>query len=79
MFFKMTFDDFKEVSEYVLRKSNKSYIKLNILPGENEIQIEFYDKMEDKCVISIYTARNDNQSNLYPVVSKTMRLNDDKG
>lgn len=78
MIFKMTFDDFKEVTEYVLRKSNKTYIKLHILPGENEMKLEFTNITEDRCSVTVYAARSDSESNFYPVVSRTMRLNDDK-
>ena len=77
MNFKMTFSDFKEIAEYILKKSNKTSLSFTIEPGEHRMAIEFHDSMEDKCIVTGYSARAEDESNLFPTVTKTARLNDD--
>lgn len=77
MNFKMTFSDFKDIAEHLLNKANQNAITFELDHNETTLRVKFVDKMDDQCIITIFSARSDIESNKFPTLTKTGRLNDE--
>jgi hypothetical protein len=76
MNFNLTYSDFKEISEYLIKNSNGGMMKIEIDVNDNNMAIEFFNKLEEKCTVKVYRATTDNSATYFPTVTKTSRLGD---